>query len=89
MKNNLRQRPVADEPIGIVISGGMRDEVLPRVWAYIWGPVPAEDEEGDLTPRELRIAGAIAYWCEGSKRKTHRPAEHVSFINSDPGLILL
>jgi transcriptional regulator with XRE-family HTH domain len=46
-------------------------------------------EIADLTPRELRIAGAIAYWCEGSKRKTHRPAEHVSFINSDPGLILL
>ncbi len=44
MKNNLRQRPVADEPVGIVISGGMRDEVLPRVWAYIWGPVPSEDE---------------------------------------------
>jgi hypothetical protein len=44
MKNNMRQRPVADEPVGIVISGGSRDEVLPRVWAYIWGPVPDEDE---------------------------------------------
>ncbi|MGD0062334.1 MAG: hypothetical protein ABSB76_02705 [Streptosporangiaceae bacterium] len=44
---------------------------------------------GDLTERELLIAGAIAYWCEGAKSKPHRLAEQVTFINSDPGLILL
>ena len=49
----------------------------------------ARAEIGDLTARELRIVGAIAYWCEGTKRKPHSPAEHISFINSDPGLILL
>jgi hypothetical protein len=42
---------------------------------------------GDLTERELLIAGAIAYWCEGSKTKPHRPIDRVAFVNSDPGLI--
>ena len=42
---------------------------------------------GDLTDRELFIAGAIAYWCEGSKTKPHRPTDHVAFVNSDPKLI--
>ena len=44
-------------------------------------------QAGDLTDRELLIAGAIAYWCEGSKSKPHRRDNHVSFINSDPALI--
>jgi transposase len=41
----------------------------------------------DLTDRELLIAGAIAYWCEGSKSKPHRRSERVVFMNSDPSLI--
>lgn len=44
-------------------------------------------EIGELTDRELLIAGAIAYWCEGAKRKPHQRDDRVSFINSDPGLI--
>ena len=44
---------------------------------------------GELTDRELLIAGAIAYWCEGAKDKPHRRANKVSFINSDPGLVTL
>jgi predicted transcriptional regulator len=47
----------------------------------------AAAEIGDLSTRELLIAGAIAYWCEGAKRKEHRSVERVSFINSDPWLI--
>ncbi len=43
---------------------------------------------GDLTDRELLIAGSIAYWCEGAKSKPYRLAEEVNFINSDPDLIL-
>ena len=31
------------EPIGIVISCGKRDEPLPAVWAYIWGAVPERE----------------------------------------------
>ncbi len=42
---------------------------------------------GELTDREIRIAGAIAYWCEGSKTKPYRLDEQVRFINSDPALI--
>jgi transposase len=47
----------------------------------------AAGEIGDLTGRELLIAGAIAYWCEGAKSKPHRRSDQVEFINSDPALI--
>jgi hypothetical protein len=47
----------------------------------------ATAEIGELTDRELLIAGAIAYWCEGTKNKPNRQANRVVFINSDPGLI--
>jgi DNA-binding CsgD family transcriptional regulator len=43
---------------------------------------------GELNDHEILVAGAIAYWCEGSKSKPHRPYDRVTFINSDPGLIL-
>ena len=42
---------------------------------------------GDLSGRELLIAGAIAYWCEGAKGKPRQRSDRVVFINSDPGLI--
>jgi hypothetical protein len=48
----------------------------------------AADEIGELTNRELLIAGAIAYWCEGTKSKPYRHAHRVIFMNSDPGLVL-
>jgi transposase len=47
----------------------------------------AAAEIGDLSDREVVIAGAIAYWCEGAKNKPNRKADRVMFINSDPGLI--
>ena len=47
----------------------------------------AAAEIGDMTDREILIAGAIAYWCEGTKNKPHRRADRVVFINSDPVLI--
>jgi hypothetical protein len=47
----------------------------------------AAAEIGALTDREILIADAIAYWCEGSKNKPHRRDDRVVFINSDPGLI--
>ncbi len=47
----------------------------------------AAAEIGALSDREILIAGAIAYWCEGCKTKPHRPSEQVAFINSDPQLI--
>jgi transcriptional regulator with XRE-family HTH domain len=47
----------------------------------------AADEIGGLTDREIIIAGAIAYWCEGAKNKPYRRSEQVCFINSDPALV--
>lgn len=44
-------------------------------------------EVGALSDREVLIAGAVAYWCEGAKNKPHRRHDRVSFINSDPTLI--
>lgn len=47
----------------------------------------ATAEIGALTQRELLIAGAIAYWCEGAKSKPHHRNERVAFVNGDPRLI--
>jgi transcriptional regulator with XRE-family HTH domain len=45
-------------------------------------------EIGELTEREILIAGAVAYWCEGTKSKPWRQTgARVTFMNSDPGLI--
>jgi transposase len=49
----------------------------------------AAAEIGELTGREILIAGAIAYWCEGAKSKPHRQLYCAVFMNSDPGLIRL
>lgn len=42
---------------------------------------------GQLNDREVLIAGAIAYWCEGAKNKPYRRSDRVVFMNSDPALI--
>lgn len=42
---------------------------------------------GSLTKREILIAGAVAYWCEGAKNKPYRRVDRVTFANSDPKLI--
>lgn len=42
---------------------------------------------GGLTDREILIAGAVAYWCEGGKNKPYRRTNRVIFMNSDPELI--
>ena len=47
----------------------------------------AASEVGNMTAREILIAGAIAYWCEGGKNKPHRRTNRVAFVNSDPALI--
>jgi transposase len=47
----------------------------------------AAAEIGTLTAREIVIAGAIAYWCEGSKSKSYRRSERVEFINRNPDVI--
>ena len=49
----------------------------------------ATAEIGSLSQRELLIAGAIAYWCEGAKNKPYHRHDRVTFTNSDPALITL
>ena len=49
----------------------------------------AAGQIGALSTREILIAGAIAYWCEGTKSKPHQLRERVIFTNSDPRLIKL
>lgn len=45
---------------------------------------------GQLSDREVRLLGAVAYWCEGTKAKPWSPHTcRVQFINSDPALVLL
>lgn len=39
MKPNRRIQQ-EQEPIGIVISRGTREEATPVFWAYVWGPAP-------------------------------------------------
>ena len=41
------------EPIGIVISDGGRGDPLPRLSAFVWGPVPDDLLVEDDTPLEL------------------------------------
>jgi transposase len=43
----------------------------------------ARAQIGPLSDREVLIAGAIAYWCEGTKSKPPRRNDRVVFINSD------
>ncbi|WP_327156512.1 hypothetical protein OHU45_22320 [Streptomyces tubercidicus] len=47
----------------------------------------ATQEVGDLSDRELLLAGAVLYWAEGTKDKPYKRREHVQFVNSDPGVI--
>lgn len=44
---------------------------------------------GELTDRDLTLAGAIAYWCEGAKSRPGAPGGRVIFTNSDPALVVL
>lgn len=44
---------------------------------------------GELSDRELLIAGTVLYWAEGAKSKPYRRSEVVALINSDPNVIRL
>ncbi|WP_159768565.1 helix-turn-helix domain-containing protein [Streptomyces sp. HM190] len=44
---------------------------------------------GELSDRELFLAGVGLYWAEGTKDKPHARREAVEFVNSDPGMIAL
>lgn len=71
-------------------------------WHASWAPVlrqraaarqqakfAAASEMLPLSQRDIILAGAVAYWCEGTKAKAWRPRERVTFVNSDRHLIVL
>lgn len=72
-------------------------EGVRKYWA-VEGPIREAEREaisaaaaaqtGELNDREILIAGAIAYWCEGTKNKPYRRSDRVIFITSDPALIM-
>jgi hypothetical protein len=45
----------------------------------------AAAQTGALSDRELVIAGAIAYWCEGTKNKPHRRGDPDPVLSPLPG----
>ncbi|MBC2869165.1 hypothetical protein [Streptomyces mexicanus] len=47
----------------------------------------AARELGEMTDRDLFVAGVALYWAEGTKDKTYDRRENVIFVNSDPGVI--
>ncbi|MFI9584014.1 hypothetical protein ACIHCQ_19710 [Streptomyces sp. NPDC052236] len=49
----------------------------------------AFDQIGQLSDRELLIAGVTPYWAEGGKDKVYDRRESLKFINSDPNVIKL
>ncbi|MET7788824.1 hypothetical protein ABZS93_19775 [Streptomyces sp900116325] len=49
----------------------------------------AREAVGDLSDRELFLAGVTLYWAEGSKDKAYSRRESLQFINSDPNVIKL
>jgi hypothetical protein len=44
---------------------------------------------GDLSEREVFLAGVVLYWAEGAKDKPYSRRERLHFINSDPNAIRL
>ncbi|MFJ8310605.1 MULTISPECIES: hypothetical protein [unclassified Streptomyces] len=47
----------------------------------------AASEVGELSDRELFLAGVVLYWAEGAKDKPWDRRESLKFINSDPNVI--
>ncbi len=58
-----------------------RDRAIERTKAE------ARREIGELSDRDLFLAGIALYWAEGAKSKPYARRESVTFINSDPGVI--
>lgn len=61
----------------------MRDEERQRTKTV------AAQQIGEMSDRDLFMAGVALYWAEGSKDKPYDRRENVIFVNSDPGVIEL
>ena len=49
----------------------------------------AESEVDSISLKNLWFTGVALYWAEGSKEKSYRPGQGVSFSNSDPDMIFI
>ncbi|WP_085210947.1 hypothetical protein [Streptomyces sp. Amel2xC10] len=49
----------------------------------------AAEQIGEMSDRDLFMAGIALYWAEGAKDKPYARRENVLFVNSDPGVIQL
>jgi predicted transcriptional regulator len=49
----------------------------------------AAESLGEITSRDLVLALAVSYWCEGAKDKPWARREHLRWMNSDPVLARL
>ncbi|MEV5801052.1 hypothetical protein [Streptomyces collinus] len=49
--------------------------------------ITALQDIGELTDRELFMAGVALYWAEGAKSKSYDRRERAIFVNSDAGVI--
>ncbi|WP_112471004.1 hypothetical protein [Streptomyces triticisoli] len=47
----------------------------------------AKQAVGNLSDREVFLAGVVLYWAEGAKDKSYSRRERLQFINSDPDVI--
>ncbi|MCW2572802.1 MAG: hypothetical protein JWO88_2860 [Frankiales bacterium] len=95
-------RWVCDLPVPKAARPGGDPEHMHRMRRAYWDPVLEEREKerqsvmaaaasevGEVSGRVLDLLAVTAYWCEGTKSKEWRRQERVTFINSDPGLILM
>jgi transposase len=95
-------RWVRDLPVPKASRPGGDPEHMHRMRRAYWDPVlEAREQErqsamasaaalvGELSADVLDLLAVTAYWCEGTKSKTWRRQERVTFINSDAGLITL
>ena len=44
----VRPSEIDQEPVGIVISRGSREEQTPRLLEYVWGPAPEPVPGGEM-----------------------------------------
>ncbi len=59
MRLNRKNGPSVDrEPMGIVIADGGQPETATRFSAFVWGPVPEEDDVH--VPRAMEMVAANA-----------------------------
>lgn len=95
----VRDLPAPDStPEGKARSQERRTAAIQAVWRKKQEVIDRERQRtrsvasrqvGHMDDRDVLLAGAVAYWCEGSKSKPWNRNERVIFTNSDTGLIQL